>query len=91
MKDYNTKIEELNKEIKESENQGMCNRDNFDRGKIEQLNSDRTEAIEEVKELQKEIIEFQMGENIEYDEVTKCEGVIDYLKQKWNLTDEEVK
>lgn len=84
MKTYNERIEELNKEIQERENTGMCNRNNFDRGKIDILNELRAEAIVKVKELQIPIIGLR--EEAE-EEVKRRKAIIDYLIKKWNITE----
>ena len=98
MNDYNTRIEELNKE-RLSINVGIRTEKEKERyykivGKIEQLNELRTEKIVRVKELQ---IEFNKKwkqrnncKNMGDDALTNIKAVIDFITKEWNLKESEI-
>lgn len=95
MKDYNTRLAELNKElihISTPEERCKCGQCIGVRSKIEQLNELRAEAIEEVKELQYNIKLMEADTyNQEWTITTiKKQAVIDHLKAKWNIEDWEL-
>lgn len=109
MKDYNTRIEELNKEMetnhKEALNCKKCQEPNtllcdfharIDEridDLIKQLNELRAEAIEEVRKLQKEAMNYPYVQKDTQQNTVgyiQLKAVTDYLKQKWNIKESEL-
>lgn len=90
MKTYDERIEELRRNIIKLNPLTELSEQNGDvkffkkiietKAKIEQLNELRKEVIEEVKELYKSKLEQNFRK-----------GIIDYLKSKWNIKEEELK
>lgn len=86
MKDFNTRIEELNKIKNKYKNyqENSIERDLWTRAdaQLDLLKLQRAEAIEEIKSLQEDLINAEYFHQQDYYEI--IEAVIDHLKQNFN-------
>lgn len=92
MKTYNDKIKKLNKNYDKAR---TLHDQIFISGQIEQLNSDRNEAIKEVRKLQNLNLSLIESDDIEVEgqndiEINENQAVIDYLIAKFNIKESEI-